>query len=455
MSTALDKRLSQIAVGFIVGVGSVVVVLVSLAILFDWRSNNEAQEGLVEIGDEEMSQPAVSEESTDAAAVSSDETFTQADEAIQGQAASEQVTPEINTFRLYPDGQMLVAGRSFAGWQTSVRLDADVIATFLPEGNGDFVEFFTVDPSDDPRVLSLSARSPETGEDIVSDAELIIAPLPAIPSLADDPPAETGADELAALAPESSELDTLSDDDSEISSDATSDEDADVASLSTDASDAGTASASEETLEGTTDETTQDGTVETTEDTPEPAARQTAVLLSDEEGISLLQSSTDTASDAAPQVETQEVALDTISYSPTGAVELTGRAGGDGFVRVYVDNAPVITSPIEEDGQWRSSLPQLASGVYTLRIDEVAADGTVLSRVETPFQREDAQVLADAMEPERAVQAITVQPGFTLWGISRERYGDGFAYVRIFEANRDLIRDPDLIYPGQVFTLPE
>ena len=48
----------------------------------------------------------------------------------------------------------------------------------------------------------------------------------------------------------------------------------------------------------------------------------------------------------------------------------------------------------------------------------------------------------------------TVQPGNTLWAIARERYGEGIMYVMVFEANRDRIRNPDLIYPGQVFVLP-
>ena len=51
--------------------------------------------------------------------------------------------------------------------------------------------------------------------------------------------------------------------------------------------------------------------------------------------------------------------------------------------------------------------------------------------------------------------AVTVQKGDTLWAISRESYGEGVLYVRVFEANRDRIRNPDLIYPGQVFTIPE
>ena len=52
------------------------------------------------------------------------------------------------------------------------------------------------------------------------------------------------------------------------------------------------------------------------------------------------------------------------------------------------------------------------------------------------------------------VGAVTVQKGDTLWAISRESYGEGVLYVRVFEANRDRIRNPDLIYPGQVFEVP-
>jgi nucleoid-associated protein YgaU len=152
------------------------------------------------------------------------------------------------------------------------------------------------------------------------------------------------------------------------------------------------------------------------------------------------------------------VALDAITYSPQGEVALSGRGQGEGFVRVYLDNAPVVTSPISAEGNWRTDLPEVDSGVYTLRIDEVAADGTVTSRVETPFKREDEALVTESMEADLSqtqVTAVTVQPGSTLWAISRARYGEGVLYVRVFEANRDRIRDPDLIFPGQVFTLPE
>ncbi|MBC7154450.1 MAG: LysM peptidoglycan-binding domain-containing protein [Rhodobacteraceae bacterium] len=65
------------------------------------------------------------------------------------------------------------------------------------------------------------------------------------------------------------------------------------------------------------------------------------------------------------------------------------------------------------------------------------------------------EVVAAAPAPAPQPGAVTVQPGNTLWGISRRNYGEGILYMRIFEANRTQIRDPDLIYPGQVFTVPQ
>lgn len=143
-----------------------------------------------------------------------------------------------------------------------------------------------------------------------------------------------------------------------------------------------------------------------------------------------------------------------------GDVQLAGRGLGGEFVRVYVNNRPIQTVRIAEDGGWSTDLPDVESGVYTLRIDQLDAEGRVTSRFETPFHREDPAVLAvafAAQAPERGVRAqiITVQPGYTLWGIAKRTYGDGILYVRVFEANRRQIRNPDLIYPGQVFSLPE
>jgi nucleoid-associated protein YgaU len=47
-----------------------------------------------------------------------------------------------------------------------------------------------------------------------------------------------------------------------------------------------------------------------------------------------------------------------------------------------------------------------------------------------------------------------VSRGDSLWHISRVTYGTGMRYAVVYKANRDQIRDPNRIYPGQIFVLP-
>jgi nucleoid-associated protein YgaU len=53
------------------------------------------------------------------------------------------------------------------------------------------------------------------------------------------------------------------------------------------------------------------------------------------------------------------------------------------------------------------------------------------------------------------VETTVVIRGDSLWRISESTYGRGIRYPTIYYANRDKIRDPDLIYPGQIFVLPK
>ncbi|GHF44864.1 LysM peptidoglycan-binding domain-containing protein [Seohaeicola zhoushanensis] len=185
-----------------------------------------------------------------------------------------------------------------------------------------------------------------------------------------------------------------------------------------------------------------------------PVATSIAVLKATKDGVELIQPATPERPDAMEQI-----ALDTISYSETGEVQLAGRAGGQTTVRVYLDNKAVADIGADETGKWKGELSGVKPGIYTLRLDALNAGGEVVSRLETPFKREAPEVLnppsqENAPDQTPAIRAVTVQKGDTLWAISRERYGNGVLYVRVFEANRDSIRNPDLIYPGQVFSIP-
>lgn len=146
------------------------------------------------------------------------------------------------------------------------------------------------------------------------------------------------------------------------------------------------------------------------------------------------------------------VTLDTISYDAEGMLVMAGRGRPDHAARIYVDNALAEETAISRGGTWQATLSGVAPGRYIVRVDEIAPDGAVASRVESPFQRVFPEAArAAAAAPSR----ITVQPGNTLWAISRDRYGEGILYTVIYEANRNAIRDPDLIFPGQIFSLPE
>ena len=263
-----------------------------------------------------------------------------------------------------------------------------------------------------------------------------------------------------------------------------------------------------------------------------PAAPQ--LFIADKDGVRPLQPAPAPLA-PGPRVTTN-VTVDTISYDSVGDVQISGRGSSDAFVRLYLDNAPIEGATITPSGDWRMTLPNVDTGIYTLRVDELDPEGGVLSRFETPFKRESPDVLArmaivtdpnptvpvtprtpvtpqtpvapglgnpnvpvvpstlaepDA-RPERVataaqqprvpsadgsvtstvsalaqapgedgtpipprVAAVTVQPGFTLWRIASEQFGKGVLYVQIYEANKDQIRNPDLIYPGQVFAIPK
>ncbi len=62
--------------------------------------------------------------------------------------------------------------------------------------------------------------------------------------------------------------------------------------------------------------------------------------------------------------------------------------------------------------------------------------------------------VAEETEPEEKVEYYVIQKGDTLSKIAQRYYGDPMAYPRIFEANREVIQDPDKIFPGQKIRIP-
>lgn len=151
----------------------------------------------------------------------------------------------------------------------------------------------------------------------------------------------------------------------------------------------------------------------------------------------------------SPAAPADGVTIDSVDYGDKGQVVISGRAAPGGGVQIYLDNRLIGRAQANAAGRW-TLVPDMAiaPGQYALRADLLRPDGTVVARSEIPFVR--GEPLADLP----AGRIVVIQPGDYLWKIARASYGAGTRYTLIYDANRAQISNPDLIYPGQVFTLP-
>jgi nucleoid-associated protein YgaU len=138
-----------------------------------------------------------------------------------------------------------------------------------------------------------------------------------------------------------------------------------------------------------------------------------------------------------------------VDYDAHGAILFAGTASPGAAVRLYIDRHPMGDARADAQGHWMlQPAASTGAGRHQLRLDQLAGNGTVAARMALPFDR--------ALLPEGAVLdgKVVVQPGQSLWRIARHVYGRGIRYTVIYLANRGQIRNPALIYPGQIFAVP-
>ncbi|WP_137181387.1 LysM peptidoglycan-binding domain-containing protein [Roseomonas sp. AR75] len=145
----------------------------------------------------------------------------------------------------------------------------------------------------------------------------------------------------------------------------------------------------------------------------------------------------------------QGLALGQVDYDQAGAIRFAGTAAPGATVRLYVNDRHTGDAQADDQGRWSLAPGEaIAIGRHRLRVDQVAAAGAVAARIEVPFQRDRLP------ESETAHGRVIVQPGHSLWRMARSVYGQGVRYTVIYEANREQIRNPHRIFPGQVFAMP-
>jgi nucleoid-associated protein YgaU len=183
----------------------------------------------------------------------------------------------------------------------------------------------------------------------------------------------------------------------------------------------------------------------------------------------------------------------------TGDAVIAGRAAPGAIVELLRNGERHDRAVADPSGQFVIVPPRLPPGNFelTLRtrlpdgtlatskqgvvvvVDEVqSSSGGLQSRAEMPFNapettgtnrsRKDIVVSQlphmtagtprpdrnSSSQVERKITTTVVSRGDSLWRISRVTYGAGTQYAIVYKANRNRIRDPDRIYPGQIFILP-
>ena len=355
------------------------------------------------------------------------------------------VSPSFDVMRLDPDGAAVVAGQVASGAKVSILVDGAEVATAAADDTGKFVAMFDLPAADAGRLMTMVATLSD-GTKVESDASVALAattaPAAEATAQAETTEAQAGTTAVAVTEEGAKVLQTDTNVAAEVAANVTIDtiayptpetvqfggrgtvgnfirlylDNAPLGDPATVGAD-GTWNLTQTgiapkiyTLRA--DEVDGAGTVISRYETP--FKRETPEALAAANGTA-----TAAAETAAPAAETAAPASETAAPAPAA------------------DSAATTDTATDTDTASTDTTAQATT--------EAAPAAKVATATETA---------SETATPVASV-TVTVQPGFTLWGIAKRQLGQGIMYVQVYEANKDKIKDPDLIYPGQVFTLPQ
>lgn len=366
--------------------------------------------------------------------------------AAEAPAQPTPTQPVIDTWRVAADGGAVVSGSAEPGATIEVMVDGAAVASGTATASGEFAILFTLAPNPKPSLMWLSMILPE--HDPVPSQEMVAlgpveGPKPAVAAEEPAPATETVAAHEEPAAPPAL---LLSEEGAVVLQDPVAPE----------AIAASTASVMIDTIAYTPEGDVQIGgrgaggaALRIYLDNAETATAEVP-----KSGLWLA-----TLPDTPPGIYTLRVDQLDASGKVTSRFETPFKRETREDLAAASASAPApqeLAANSDTPVQPQAEAPEPATAATELAAAEpnvepsIAAPAETASSPEAPADPQAAPVPASA-----APVTVTVQPGFTLWGIAQERYGDGVLYVQVFEANRDKIKNPDLIYPGQVFSVPD
>lgn len=190
----------------------------------------------------------------------------------------------------------------------------------------------------------------------------------------------------------------------------------------------------------------------------------------------------------SPGTDQSGPAFDIARIERTGDAVIAGRAAPGATVELLRNGEPLGRAVADQSGRFVMTPPPLPAGNYKLTLRSRQPDGkqatseqsvaVALNAVESSPGTAQSRAGTSTNVPETAManrsvpdqaagssqarvpsdrgsrSAVVVSRGDSLWRISRATYGTGMQYQLVLKANRDQIRNQDLIYPGQTFVLP-
>jgi nucleoid-associated protein YgaU len=378
-------------------------------------------------------------------------------------AADTPIPPVIDTWRVTAEGEAVVSGSAEPGALVEVMVDGTAVARGEATGAGEFAILFTLEPNPKPSLMWLSMVLPDQPT-VASEEMVALGPIEG-PKLAETEAEATPADDqiAAAEAPAAPPALLLSDEGAVVLQDPATPEPAMESTTSVmintiaytpegevQVGGRGAAGAALrlylDNAEKVTLQVPENGLWVTT--LPDTAPGVYTLRVDQLDASGKVTSRFETPFKRETLEALAEVSEATADPEPAGEeVVATAEPEAQTPVAAAQGEAPAEVAAAEPADEPEPAATPDAPATPEPVASEAAATP------EAPAVAQSDPV-APAPEPAQPV-TVTVQPGFTLWGIAQERYGDGVLYVQVFEANREKIRDPDLIYPGQVFAVPE
>ena len=144
------------------------------------------------------------------------------------------------------------------------------------------------------------------------------------------------------------------------------------------------------------------------------------------------------------------ITIDILSYSPSGHIIISGRTLPNNNLK-FLKSAKVIgTTKSDENGIWKFTLEgnNLSNEKISVTTN-INGEEVILS-----YSQSELKERFENKKFKFVDKKIIVQQGNSLWRIARKALGGGIFYTEIYENNSKKIKNPDLIFPGQVFNIP-